>query len=446
VVSHEIGHNFGARHTHCYPAPPAAPADTCYSGQSGCYVGPTSCPAATTINGVPNVRGTIMSYCHLLAGCGVSPVFHPRSVDQITPLATAAAGVCLSPVGPAAPSVSAVSPGSGSDSGGQTITITGGGFANGAAVSLVDGASSVAATSVNVVSAGTITAVTPAHAPGAVDVVVTNPDQQTATLRNGYAYLGFPSISIDDRAAPEGGVANAAFRVFLSRADPGTITVDYATSDVTASAGLDYTATSGTLTFTPGRVFQSVSVPILADAVAEGTETFTVTLSNPAGALLARAQAIGTIEPPPAAAVVPMYRAYNFTADYHFFTTSLAEKANAVANGYRDESTPLPFSVRNTQVAGTTPLFRMYNPNSGRHYYTAGAGERDSLRTIGWIYEKDEGFIYTALQTGTAEVFRLYNNNSGVHLYTASAGEKNAVLATFPGIWVQHQSLGWAVP
>ena len=141
-----------------------------------------------------------------------------------------------------------------------------------------------------------------------------------------------------------------------------------------------------------------------------------------------------------------MYRAYNFSADYHFFTTSLAEKNNAVANGYRDESTPIPFNVPNTGVAGAAAIFRMYNPNSGRHYYTASAGERDSLRGVGWIYEKDEGFIYTALQTGTTEVFRLYNNNSGVHLYTASAGEKNAILAMFPGIWVQHTSLGFAVP
>jgi hypothetical protein len=88
----------------------------------------------------------------------------------------------------------------------------------------------------------------------------------------------------------------------------------------------------------------------------------------------------------------------------------------------------------------------MYNPNSGRHYYTASAGERDSLKGVGWVYEKDEGFIHTSLQTGTTEVFRLYNNNSGVHLYTASAGEKNAILAAFPGIWVQHTSFGFAVP
>jgi hypothetical protein len=143
-----------------------------------------------------------------------------------------------------------------------------------------------------------------------------------------------------------------------------------------------------------------------------------------------------------------MYRAYNPNADYHFFTTSLGEFNNAVAAGYHDESNPpcckIPFHVPNTQVAGASAIFRMYNPNNGRHYYTANGGERDSLKGVGWVYEKDEGFVYAALEPGTTEVFRLYNNNSGVHLYTASAAEKDAILATFPGIWFQHTSLGFA--
>jgi hypothetical protein len=141
-----------------------------------------------------------------------------------------------------------------------------------------------------------------------------------------------------------------------------------------------------------------------------------------------------------------MYRAYNFTADYHFFTTSLFEKDNAVANGYRDESDPIPFRVPNVALAGSSALFRTYNPNTGRHYYTASAGERDVLMGLGYVYEKDEGFIFASAESGTTEVFRLYNRNSGAHLYTKSAPEKDHLLAAFPGIWEQHQSLGWALP
>ena len=192
----------------------------------------------------------------------------------------------------------------------------------------------------------------------------------------------------------------------------------------------------------------SISVPIVTDAVAEGNETFTVTLASPVNASLARATATGTIADPPAPAIVPMYRAYNPYADYHFFTVSLAEFDNAVANGYRDESHPpcctIPFHVRNTAVTGASAIYRMYNPNNGRHYYTADAYERDSLRDVGWVYEKDEGFLHPTPEAGTTEVFRLYNRNSGVHLYTADAWEKDAILATFPGIWFQHTSVGYA--
>jgi hypothetical protein len=255
---------------------------------------------------------------------------------------------------------------------------------------------------------------------------------------------GTPALTIDDRSVPEGGAANAAFRVSLSFASPDTITVGYATADGSAVAGNDYTARSGTLTFSPGRRYHSVHVPILTDAFGEGAETFTVTLSSPTNASLARAQATGTIEPAPTPAVVPTYRAYNFTADYHFFTTSQAERDFVVGTGYRNEGTA--FNVPNTQVMGSLPLFRMYNPNNGRHYYTANPGERDALMGVGLLYEKDEGFIYGSPLGGTVEVFRMYNRNSGTHLYTRNPAEKDALLANFPGVWEQHQSLGWAVP
>ena len=101
VVAHEIGHNFGSPHTHCY----SPPIDTCYNGEAanGCYSGAQSCPAASSINGVPNVTGTLMSYCHLLGGCTSSLVFHPRTVALIQPLVQAAVGSCIFPAssGPA---------------------------------------------------------------------------------------------------------------------------------------------------------------------------------------------------------------------------------------------------------------------------------------------------------------------------------------------------------
>ncbi len=105
IVGHELGHNFASPHTHCY----VPEIDRCYSGeckrynQSGscieyCYVGPTSCPDPQTIRGIPNVRGTLMSYCNRL-GCK-SDVFHPTVEALIDTRTTANIGVCIFPLVP----------------------------------------------------------------------------------------------------------------------------------------------------------------------------------------------------------------------------------------------------------------------------------------------------------------------------------------------------------
>jgi hypothetical protein len=102
VVGHEIGHNFGSPHTHCY----SPPIDTCYNAEAGCYSGSTSCPASQTINGVSNVTGTIMSYCHLLSGCSSSMVFHPRTVDLVSPNIVSSVGTCIFPLASSAADLS----------------------------------------------------------------------------------------------------------------------------------------------------------------------------------------------------------------------------------------------------------------------------------------------------------------------------------------------------
>ena len=109
---------------------------------------------------------------------------------------------------------------------------------------------------------------------------------------------GPPGISVADARVDEAADATVDFAVSLSRAASETVTVDYATADGTATAGSDYTATSGALTFAPGDTAKTVSVPVLDDAIDEDHETFTLTLSNPSGgnAWLSDAEATGTIE------------------------------------------------------------------------------------------------------------------------------------------------------
>ena len=67
----------------------------------------------------------------------------------------------------------------------------------------------------------------------------------------------------------------------------GSGSVDYAMSDGTATAGSDYTAASGSLSFIDGQISSSVTLDITDDATAEGTETLLITLSNPVSVSLA---------------------------------------------------------------------------------------------------------------------------------------------------------------
>ena len=95
------------------------------------------------------------------------------------------------------------------------------------------------------------------------------------------------------------------FVVTLEPAATGTVTLDYATADGTATAGFDYTATSGTLTFAAGDTQKTIQVPTIVDAVDDDGETFTLTLSGASGARLADGHAIGSIRDTAGSSEVP---------------------------------------------------------------------------------------------------------------------------------------------
>jgi len=90
-VGHELGHNMGSPHTHCYG--PAI--DQCFNAEGGCYSGPVSCPAGG--------KGTVMSYCHVGtgsggAGCGGSLLeFHPTVQSLIEDRLSANSPSCIAP-------------------------------------------------------------------------------------------------------------------------------------------------------------------------------------------------------------------------------------------------------------------------------------------------------------------------------------------------------------
>ena len=116
-----------------------------------------------------------------------------------------------------------------------------------------------------------------------------------------------PTLSINDVTVTEGdsGTTNAVFTVNLSAASTQTVSVNYGTANGTATAGSDYTATSNTLSFAPGQTSKTISVPIVGNTLAEGSENFTLNLSNPTNATISDAQAVGTIIDNDLASVLP---------------------------------------------------------------------------------------------------------------------------------------------
>lgn len=102
-----------------------------------------------------------------------------------------------------------------------------------------------------------------------------------------------PIISVNDASGREGGTIT--FRVTLNFASEDDVTVRYATTGRTATARVDYTPISGTLTIPAGQTARTLSVRILSDTGEEGPETFTLTLSQPTNATIADGIATGTI-------------------------------------------------------------------------------------------------------------------------------------------------------
>jgi hypothetical protein len=93
----------------------------------------------------------------------------------------------------------------------------------------------------------------------------------------------------------DSGTASLVFPVVLLPAASGTVTVNFSTSGITATPGVDFTAVSGTLTFPAGSTLQNIVVPVIGDTSVEGNELLRVNLSGASGATIGLASAIGTI-------------------------------------------------------------------------------------------------------------------------------------------------------
>jgi len=106
-----------------------------------------------------------------------------------------------------------------------------------------------------------------------------------------------PSISISDAIVTEGnsGTVNASFQVNLAAPSSQPVTISFSTANRTASAGVDYESTSGTLTFDPGETTKTITVVVNGNSTLELDKTFVVNLTSATNAFIAHGQAVGTI-------------------------------------------------------------------------------------------------------------------------------------------------------
>ncbi len=180
----------------------------------------------------------------------------------------------------AGPTIGAVAPNSGPAAGGTTVTITGANFQPGVGVSFGGTASS----QVSLVSATQLQAKTPAHAAGVVDVAVTNPDNQSATLARGFTYdapTNALTISTDSLA---NGQVQVAYTAAL-QASGGTAPYSWGLAAGALPDGLSLDVASGKISGTPTAAGQASFTVKVTDSTPSAAQTATkdlaVTISGP---------------------------------------------------------------------------------------------------------------------------------------------------------------------
>ena len=251
-------------------------------------------------------------------------------------------------------------------------------------------------------------------------------------------------VSFEYPAYPNG-EASGPFELTVRRTGDatGASTISYATSDGTALAGQDYTATSGTLSFAAGEAAKTFQVPVTNDVVAEADETLQGVLSNPTGAALvapsAAALTIFNTVPGPGRIVTSAGISYN-NALFAFNTDGSNEIALTPENLGGTRANNPSVARRTGQIAfdacGDYPtgdcndgyrIFVMNADGSGRRAVTTSAGlaspqsEADTQPVI-----SPDGTKIAFLSArpparyNYPEVFVVNTDGTGLHVVTAT--------------------------
>jgi len=209
------------------------------------------------------------------------------------------------------------------------------------------------------------------------------------------------TLQINDISLAESNAGRAfVFTVKLSAASTSIITVKYATANSTAIAPGDYTATTGTLTFSPGQISKTVTVNVKGDTVAEPNEKFLVNLSSVTGqATILDAQGVGTIinDDGPLLRINDVTKTEGNSGVIPFVLTATLTPAstNTVTVKYT--------TANNTAIAGTD-----YVSTTGTLTFSSGQTSKPIIVSVlgDTVFEANEKFLVNLSSvTGSATLF-----------------------------------------
>jgi hypothetical protein len=211
-----------------------------------------------------------------------------------------------------------------------------------------------------------------AHSGGVNNGLQTGISYDPAGNRSNYSVSGsapLATLSISDASTTEGG----ALVFTVTKNGNGAGSANWTTANGSAGSGSDYTATSGTISFTVSEVSKTISVDTIDDADFEPAETLTVALSSPsAGAAIGTATGTGTISDND---VAPSFAISNAAA--------VTEGGALVYTVTRAGNLNGSYSVNFATANGTATVSSDYTANSGTLTFAAGETSKTiSVATI----------------------------------------------------------------
>jgi chitinase len=178
--------------------------------------------------------------------------------------------------------------------------------------------------------------------------------------------------------APGGGIGTTVLPITLQLSQPvqQQVSVRYATRDLSARAGSDYLAASGTAVFAPGASSVTINITILADTFVEGDEVFFVDLTAPANAALATSAVRCTITN--TGAPSPTTGSPSVTLNAAPIAEGNAGQTNAVFTLRLAAASASPLTVTYTTANGTAVAGRDYVARVGSVVFAPG----ETVKTV----------------------------------------------------------------